>query len=93
MVKRIPPPFKPQVTSETDTRYFDDAFTRDTVNLTPPGSEPAEMAAAAIAQVLPGVEDEMEVQPYFEQFSYQEARSVLTENRLSNMSLDTVWDT
>lgn len=30
------PPFKPQVTSETDTRYFDDEFTAQTITVTPP---------------------------------------------------------
>lgn len=30
------PPFKPQVTSDTDTRYFDSEFTGESVELTPP---------------------------------------------------------
>lgn len=30
------PPFKPQVTSETDTRYFDEEFTAQTITITPP---------------------------------------------------------
>ena len=30
------PPFKPQVTSQTDTRYFDQEFTGESVQLTPP---------------------------------------------------------
>lgn len=30
------PPFKPQVTSETDTRYFDDEFTAQSITITPP---------------------------------------------------------
>lgn len=34
--KRIPPPFKPLVTSDTDTRYFDSEFTGESVELTPP---------------------------------------------------------
>ena len=34
--KRITPPFKPQVVSETDTRYFDSEFTGESVELTPP---------------------------------------------------------
>lgn len=33
---QITPPFKPQVTSETDTRYFDREFTGESVQLTPP---------------------------------------------------------
>ncbi|XP_059362119.1 RAC-beta serine/threonine-protein kinase [Carassius carassius] len=34
--KKLSPPFKPQVTSETDTRYFDDEFTAQTITVTPP---------------------------------------------------------
>ncbi|CAM4577573.1 RAC-beta serine/threonine-protein kinase [Siphateles boraxobius] len=34
--KKLIPPFKPQVTSETDTRYFDDEFTAQTITVTPP---------------------------------------------------------
>lgn len=34
--KRITPPFKPQVSSDTDTRYFDSEFTGESVELTPP---------------------------------------------------------
>uniref|UniRef100_A0A4W4ETI6 non-specific serine/threonine protein kinase n=1 Tax=Electrophorus electricus TaxID=8005 RepID=A0A4W4ETI6_ELEEL len=30
------PPFKPQVSSETDTRYFDEEFTAQTITITPP---------------------------------------------------------
>ncbi|XP_065445225.1 RAC-gamma serine/threonine-protein kinase isoform X4 [Chrysemys picta bellii] len=34
--KKLVPPFKPQVTSETDTRYFDEEFTAQTITITPP---------------------------------------------------------
>uniref|UniRef100_A0A671K918 non-specific serine/threonine protein kinase n=1 Tax=Sinocyclocheilus anshuiensis TaxID=1608454 RepID=A0A671K918_9TELE len=34
--KKLVPPFKPQVTSETDTRYFDDEFTAQSITVTPP---------------------------------------------------------
>ncbi|XP_064207723.1 RAC-beta serine/threonine-protein kinase-like [Anguilla rostrata] len=34
--RKLIPPFKPQVTSETDTRYFDDEFTAQTITVTPP---------------------------------------------------------
>merc|ERR1712168_453044 len=37
--KRITPPFKPQVVSDTDTRYFDSEFTGESVELTPPDSK------------------------------------------------------
>lgn len=33
---QLTPLFKPQVTSETDTRYFDEEFTAQTITLTPP---------------------------------------------------------
>ena len=36
-LKQLVPPFKPQVTSETDTRYFDEEFTAQTITITPPG--------------------------------------------------------
>lgn len=35
IAKKIAPPFIPQVSSETDTRYFDRIFTAEPVNLTP----------------------------------------------------------
>ncbi|XP_019504121.1 PREDICTED: RAC-beta serine/threonine-protein kinase-like isoform X2 [Hipposideros armiger] len=34
--KKLLPPFIPQVTSEVDTRYFDDEFTSQSITLTPP---------------------------------------------------------
>uniref|UniRef100_A0A2K6FY47 non-specific serine/threonine protein kinase n=2 Tax=Lemuriformes TaxID=376915 RepID=A0A2K6FY47_PROCO len=34
--KKLLPPFKPQVTSEVDTRYFDDEFTAQSITITPP---------------------------------------------------------
>jgi len=34
--KRLKPPFKPQVSSDLDTRYFDSEFTGQSVQLTPP---------------------------------------------------------
>uniref|UniRef100_A0A9J8DBG1 non-specific serine/threonine protein kinase n=1 Tax=Cyprinus carpio carpio TaxID=630221 RepID=A0A9J8DBG1_CYPCA len=37
--KKLVPPFKPQVTSETDTRYFDVEFTGQTITITPPGQD------------------------------------------------------
>lgn len=35
--QQLVPPFKPQATSETDTRYFDEEFTAQTITITPPG--------------------------------------------------------
>uniref|UniRef100_A0A8D2B346 non-specific serine/threonine protein kinase n=1 Tax=Sciurus vulgaris TaxID=55149 RepID=A0A8D2B346_SCIVU len=34
--KKLLPPLKPQVTSEVDTRYFDDEFTAQSITITPP---------------------------------------------------------
>ncbi|XP_073405409.1 RAC-beta serine/threonine-protein kinase [Dendrobates tinctorius] len=34
--RKLTPPFKPQVTSEVDTRYFDDEFTAQSITVTPP---------------------------------------------------------
>ncbi|XP_017772202.1 PREDICTED: RAC serine/threonine-protein kinase isoform X2 [Nicrophorus vespilloides] len=59
--KKIPPPFKPHVTSETDTRYFDSEFTGESVELTPPDN----MAP------LNAIQEE----PYFPQFSFQDTLS------------------
>lgn len=55
---QITPPFKPQVTSDTDTRYFDQEFTGESVELTPPDQG-----------TLSSISEELE-QPYFQQFSY-----------------------
>ncbi|XP_032292637.1 RAC serine/threonine-protein kinase isoform X1 [Drosophila virilis] len=55
--KKITPPFKPQVTSDTDTRYFDEEFTGESVELTPPDPTGP---LGSIAE-----------EPLFPQFSYQ----------------------
>lgn len=54
--KKITPPFKPQVTSETDTRYFDSEFTGESVELTPPDT----------TGPLGAIQEE----PYFSQVSF-----------------------
>ena len=56
---QTPPPFKPLVTTDTDTRYFDSEFTGESVELTPPEH----------GGPLNSITEEME-QPYFQQFSY-----------------------
>ncbi|CAL8392198.1 RAC-alpha serine/threonine-protein kinase [Gadus morhua] len=38
-LKKLTPPFKPQVTSEMDTRYFDMEFTGQAITITPPGHD------------------------------------------------------
>ncbi|KAI7804185.1 putative RAC-alpha serine/threonine-protein kinase [Triplophysa rosa] len=56
--KKLIPPFKPQVTSETDTRYFDEEFTGQTITITPPGQGDSMEAF------------DSERRPHFPQFSY-----------------------
>lgn len=58
--KRIPPPFKPQVESDMDTRYFDSEFTGESVELTPPEND------SALAQIQ---------EEHFPKFSYQDLPS------------------
>lgn len=55
---QIPPPFKPQVTSDTDTKYFDSEFTGESVELTPPDNAGGPLRA-------------IQEEPYFPQFSFQ----------------------
>lgn len=66
--KKISPPFKPQVTSETDTRYFDSEFTGESVELTPP--EPS--------GILNTITEEVFIAPHFDQFSYSELSATLS---------------
>lgn len=61
--KKVTPPFKPQVTSDTDTRYFETEFTGESVELTPP-EHPSHLNSIA--------EEYEQNQPYFPHFSYQE---------------------
>ncbi|XP_068630451.1 RAC serine/threonine-protein kinase [Battus philenor] len=70
VAKKIPPPFKPQVESETDTRYFDSEFTGESVELTPPEHEPG----------LARIQEE-----HFPQFSYQDICSS-AHSALSHLS-------
>lgn len=69
--RKIPPPFKPQVVSDTDTRYFESEFTGESVELTPPDPGP-----------LHSISEEAEPPAYFEQFSYcpETSSSVLGSN-------------
>ncbi|XP_003423929.1 RAC-alpha serine/threonine-protein kinase [Nasonia vitripennis] len=70
--KKIPPPFKPQVTSDTDTRYFDSEFTGESVELTPPDQ--------GILGSAGGLNSIVEEQEHFPQFSYQESHSAATSS-------------
>ncbi|CAA9999250.1 unnamed protein product [Nesidiocoris tenuis] len=74
--KRIPPPFKPQVTSDTDTRYFDSEFTGESVELTPPDTGHLNSIAEEIDSS----------QPYFQQFSYQCVGSTLGSSTARSLS-------
>lgn len=56
--KKCRPPFKPQIADETDTRYFEQQFTGEPVELTPPQAGP-----------LTSITEE-ETAPYFEEFSF-----------------------
>jgi len=69
--KRIVPPFKPQVTSDTDTRYFDSEFTGESVELTPPDP----------AVHLQSIQEE----PHFSQFSYQDLTSYMSNSTLASL--------
>ncbi|XP_022237199.1 RAC serine/threonine-protein kinase-like [Limulus polyphemus] len=63
--KKVIPPFKPQVMSDTDTRYFDQEFTGETVELTPKDEAP-----------LNSISEDTE-QPYFQQFSFHGSSGTL----------------
>uniref|UniRef100_A0A8C2ZSM0 non-specific serine/threonine protein kinase n=1 Tax=Cyclopterus lumpus TaxID=8103 RepID=A0A8C2ZSM0_CYCLU len=58
--KKLVPPFQPQVSSETDTRYFDEEFTAQTITITPPEKYDEDGMDAA----------DNERRPHFPQFSY-----------------------
>nr|XP_061791364.1 RAC-gamma serine/threonine-protein kinase-like isoform X3 [Nerophis lumbriciformis] len=58
--KKMVPPFQPQVSSETDTRYFDEEFTAQTITITPPEKYDEDGMDAA----------DNERRPHFPQFSY-----------------------
>ncbi|EFN84927.1 RAC serine/threonine-protein kinase [Harpegnathos saltator] len=73
--KKIPPPFKPQVTSDTDTRYFDSEFTGESVELTPP-----DQGCLGSGGGLNSIAEEQE---HFPQFSYQDSHSAATSSIVS----------
>ncbi|XP_071963659.1 RAC-alpha serine/threonine-protein kinase-like [Antedon mediterranea] len=61
--KKVEPPFKPQVTSATDVRYFDEEFTAEPVELTPPDQADSESHLS-------------DDKPHFASFSYQEEKGI-----------------
>nr|XP_045588613.1 RAC serine/threonine-protein kinase-like [Procambarus clarkii] len=64
--KKVTPPFKPQVTSETDTRNFNQEFTGESVQLTPPDQEDYVCLTEEDSQYMT-----------FNKFSYQDVSSTL----------------
>lgn len=77
--KKITPPFKPQVLNETDTRNFDIEFTGESVELTPPEDD---NPLSEYGGELGTMTEEDAVPPPFEQFSYQDAGSVMTTSSI-----------
>ncbi|CAG9840123.1 unnamed protein product [Diabrotica balteata] len=75
-LKKIPPPFKPQVISDIDTRYFDSEFTGESVELTPPDT----------SRPLGSIQEE----PYFPQFSFQDLSSTLGSSAYISGSMTSV---
>ncbi|QQP36411.1 Non-specific serine/threonine protein kinase [Caligus rogercresseyi] len=76
---QIIPPFKPQVMSETDTRYFDSEFTGESVELTPPDEGAGHLGPGEHESSIPEVSEEgTSSPPLFSQFSYQGPGSVMT---------------
>lgn len=71
--KRLPPPWKPDVQSEFDTKYIPEEFAREPVALTPPDQ----------GNPLDSIQED---QPYFETFSFHGSRSSLN-TLASNFSL------
>jgi RAC serine/threonine-protein kinase len=81
--KKIPPPWKPDIQSDTDTKYIPDEFANEPVHLTPPkaaGGGALHQQAQPLASIAEGEE-----LPYFESFSYHGSRASLS-SYLSNMS-------
>ncbi|KAK0411710.1 hypothetical protein QR680_005798 [Steinernema hermaphroditum] len=71
--KEIDPPFKPQISSMTDTSYFDQEFTSEHVALTPP--------PAGQLDTVQEVDEDM--QSNFHQFSFQNIiSSIRSENAM-----------
>lgn len=74
--KEIEPPYKPNVQSETDTSYFDNEFTSQPVQLTPPSRSGA----------LATVDEQEEMQSNFTQFSFHNVMGSI--NRIHEASED-----
>jgi RAC serine/threonine-protein kinase len=85
LLRKIVPPFKPQVTSDIDTRYFDTEFTGESVELTPPDpahlhsiQEEPRFSQVNLGQFIP---TNFSPTRYFHlQFSYQALTSYMSNN-------------
>jgi len=81
--KKIAPPFKPQVLNETDTRNFDIEFTGESVELTPPDDDnPLSEYGGELGTMTEEDAVPPEAAAPFEQFSYQDAGSVMTTSSI-----------
>lgn len=94
--RKLTPPWKPDIQSETDTKYIPDEFANEPVHLTPPKAGAAGAGAGAGAVVAGASHGAMltsiaenEEQPYFESFSYHGSRASLS-SYLSHMSTSDV---
>lgn len=79
-VWQLTPPWKPDISSDCDTKYIPDEFSNEPVQLTPP--EGSQLTAAAAAG------DNVGELPYFEKFSYHGSRGSLG-SYLSTSSMST----
>lgn len=73
--RRYRPPFKPEVASDVDTRYFDENFTGESVELTPPKRSPLTHELTAISEDPDADGEDFEDIPSFDEFSYQRSAS------------------
>lgn len=76
-VVKIPPPWKPDIRSDLDTKYIPEEFANEPVELTPARESRMNSHLASIA--------EGEELPYFDSFSYHGSRGSLC-SYLSAMS-------
>ena len=60
---QLTPSWKPDIKSDSDTKYIPEEFSTEPVELTPPGRDSLE-----------SIDEETDELPYFEQFSYHGSR-------------------
>jgi len=66
--KKVQPPWKPDIKSDTDTKYIPDEFANEPVQLTPPEHPHRQLAS---------ITEESADMPYFQSFSYHGSRGSL----------------